>query len=81
MNLIHEAYVHWRSQYKILLRTFSEEQMFGFGFEAANKVNEVMQQVRKAIILNIRVNQWYRTLIILCLHSNIMHHPHLLHHQ
>lgn len=45
MNLIHEAYVHWRSQYKILLRTFSEEQMFGFGFEAANKVNEVMQDV------------------------------------
>lgn len=33
------------------------------------------------IILNIRVNQWSRTLIILCLHSNIMHHPHLLHHQ
>ena len=45
MNLIHEAYVNWRSQYKILLRTFSEEQMFGFGFEAANKVNEVMQEV------------------------------------
>ena len=45
MNIIHEAYVNWRSQYKILLRTFSEEQMFGFGFEAANKVNEVMQDV------------------------------------
>lgn len=45
MDLIHEAYVNWKSQYKILLRTFSDEQMFGFGFEAANKVNDVMQEV------------------------------------
>lgn len=45
MDLIHEAYLNWKSQYKILLRTFSEEQLFGFGFEAANKVNNVMQDV------------------------------------
>ena len=45
MNIIHEAYLNWKSQYKILLRTFSEEQVFGFGFDAANKVNEVMQEV------------------------------------
>ena len=45
MDLIHEAYVNWKSQYKILLRTFSEEQLFGFGFEAANRVNDVMQEV------------------------------------
>ena len=45
MDIIHEAYLNWKSQYKILLRTFSEEQLFGFGFEAANKVNEVMQEV------------------------------------
>lgn len=45
MDLIHEAYVNWKSQYKILLRTFSDEQMFGFGFEAANRVNDVMQEV------------------------------------
>ena len=45
MNIIHEAYVNWKSQYKILLRTFSEEQLFGFGFEAANNVNDVMQEV------------------------------------
>lgn len=45
MDLAHEAYLHWKSQYKILLRTFSDEQMFQFGFEAANGVNEVMQEV------------------------------------
>lgn len=45
MNIAHEAYQHWKSQYKILLQTFSDEQMFSFGFEAANGVNEVMQQV------------------------------------
>ena len=45
MDIIHEAYLNWRNQYKILLRTFSDEQMFGFGFEAANKVNDVMQDV------------------------------------
>ena len=45
MDIIHEAYLNWKSQYKILLRTFSEEQLFGFGFEAANKVNDVMQEV------------------------------------
>ena len=45
MDIIHEAYLNWKSQYKILLRTFSEEQVFGFGFDAANKVNEVMQEV------------------------------------
>ncbi len=45
MDIIHEAYLNWKSQYKILLRTFSEEQLFGFGFEAANKVNDVMQDV------------------------------------
>ena len=32
-------------------------------------------------ILNIRVSPWYLTLIILCLHSNITHHPRRLHHQ
>ena len=45
MDIIHEAYLNWRNQYKILLRTFSDEQMFQFGFEAANKVNDVMQDV------------------------------------
>ena len=45
MNLAHEAFIHWRNQYKILLRTFSDEQMFTFGFQAADKVNEVMQDV------------------------------------
>ena len=45
MDIIHEAYLNWKSQYKILLRTFSEEQLFGFGFEAANRVNDVMQEV------------------------------------
>ena len=45
MNIAHEAYQHWKSQYKILLQTFSDEQMFSFGFEAANGVNEVMQEV------------------------------------
>lgn len=45
MNLAHEAFINWRAQYKILLRTFSDEQMFTFGFQAADKVNEVMQQV------------------------------------
>jgi hypothetical protein len=45
MDIAHEAYVNWKSQYKILLRTFSEEQLFSFGFQAANQVNEVMQQV------------------------------------
>jgi hypothetical protein len=45
MDIAHEAYLHWKSQYKILLRTFSEEQLFQFGFEAANGVNQVMQEV------------------------------------
>ena len=45
MNIAHEAYQHWKTQYKIMLQTFSDEQMFSFGFEAANSVNEVMQQV------------------------------------
>lgn len=45
MNIAHEAFQHWQSQYKIMLQTFSNEQMFQFGFEAANGVNEVMQQV------------------------------------
>ena len=45
MDIAREAYLHWKSQYKILLQTFSDEQMFQFGFEAANGVNEVMQEV------------------------------------
>ena len=45
MNIAHEAYQHWKAQYKILLQTFSDEQMFQFGFQAANNVNEVMQDV------------------------------------
>lgn len=45
MNLAREAFLNWRSQYKILLRTFSDEQMFQFGFEAADKVTDVMQEV------------------------------------
>jgi len=45
MDIAREAYLHWKSQYKILLRTFTDDQMFQFGFEAANKVNEVMQDV------------------------------------
>lgn len=45
MNIAREAYLHWKSQYKLLMRTFSEDQMFGFGFDAANKVSDVMQQV------------------------------------
>jgi len=45
MNIAQEAFDHWRSQYKILLRTFTDEQMFQFGFEAASGVNEVMQEV------------------------------------
>jgi hypothetical protein len=45
MDIIHEAYLNWKSQYKILLRTFSEEQLFAHGFQAANKVNDVMQEV------------------------------------
>lgn len=45
MDIAHEAYLNWKAQYKILLRTFSEEQLFAFGFQAANKVPEVMQQV------------------------------------
>lgn len=45
MDIAREAYLHWKAQYKILLQTFSDEQMFQFGFSAANGVNEVMQQV------------------------------------
>ena len=45
MDIAREAYLHWKSQYKILLRTFTDDQMFQFGFEAANKVNDVMQEV------------------------------------
>lgn len=45
MNIAREAYLHWKSQYKLLMRTFSEDQVFQFGFDAANKVPEVMQQV------------------------------------
>ena len=45
MNIAHEAFKHWQSQYKIMLQTFNDEQMFQFGFEAANGVNEVMQEV------------------------------------
>jgi len=45
MDIAREAYLNWKSQYKILLRTFTDDQMFQFGFEAANKVNEVMQDV------------------------------------
>ena len=45
MDIAREAYLHWKSQYKILLQTFSDEQMFQFGFQAANNVNEVMQEV------------------------------------
>lgn len=45
MNIAREAYENWKSQYKILLRTFTDEQMFSFGFESANKVSDVMQQV------------------------------------
>ena len=45
MDIAREAYLNWKSQYKILLRTFTDDQMFQFGFEAANKVNDVMQDV------------------------------------
>ena len=45
MNIAHEAFKHWQAQYKIMLQTFNDEQMFQFGFEAANGVNEVMQEV------------------------------------
>lgn len=45
MDIAREAYLHWKSQYKLLMRTFSEDQVFQFGFQAANKVPEVMQQV------------------------------------
>ena len=45
MNIVEEAYKNWRAQYKLMLRTFSDEQMFQFGFETANGVNEVMQEV------------------------------------
>lgn len=45
MNIVEEAFKNWRAQYKLMLRTFSDEQMFQFGFEAANGVNEVMQEV------------------------------------
>ena len=47
MDLIHEAYLNWKSQYKLLLRTFSEEQMFQFGFQSANSVSEVMEKIIK----------------------------------
>ena len=45
MDIAREAFQHWKAQYKIMLQTFSDEQMFHFGFQAANGVNEVMQQV------------------------------------
>lgn len=45
MDIAHEAYINWKSQYKLLLRTFSEEQLFAFGFDAANKVSTVMEEV------------------------------------
>lgn len=45
MDLAHEAYINWKSQYKILLRTFSEEQLFSFGFQAADQVKDIMQEV------------------------------------
>lgn len=45
MDIAKEAFKHWQAQYKIMLQTFSNEQMFQFGFEAANGVNEVMQEV------------------------------------
>lgn len=45
MDIAKEAFKHWQAQYKIMLQTFNDEQMFQFGFEAANGVNEVMQEV------------------------------------
>lgn len=45
MDIAREAFQHWKAQYKIMLQTFSDEQMFHFGFQAANGVNEVMQEV------------------------------------
>lgn len=45
MDIVKEAFNSWRAQYKIMLRTFTDEQMFQFGFEAANSVNEAMQEV------------------------------------
>ena len=47
MNIAEEAFKNWRAQYKIMLRTFTDEQMFLFGFESANRVSEVMENVIK----------------------------------
>lgn len=45
MDIISEAYKSWKSQYKLSLRTFNDEQMFQFGFQSANAVSEVMEKI------------------------------------